>query len=87
MLSRDTEVDESARILTNRQASEDFDVEIEASINSSGCVIQYSTYDHANETPSYVNHIAPILQGNCAGCHRDGGVAPFAMDSHLMVKG
>ena len=38
-------------------------------------------------TPSYVGDIAPILAEQCATCHREGGVAPFAMDSHTMVKG
>ena len=36
---------------------------------------------------SYVNDVAPIVAENCAMCHRDGGVAPFAMDSHIMLKG
>ncbi len=36
---------------------------------------------------SYVNDVAPILAENCATCHRDGGIAPFAMDSHAMVQG
>jgi hypothetical protein len=38
-------------------------------------------------TPSYVSDVAPIIENNCAMCHRDGGVAPFSMDSHLMLKG
>ena len=38
-------------------------------------------------TPSYVADVAPIIENNCAMCHRDGGVAPFSMDSHLMLKG
>ncbi len=37
--------------------------------------------------PSYVADIAPVLAENCAACHREGGVAPFAMDSHTMVQG
>lgn len=44
------------------------------------------TFDVA-ATPSYANDIAPILAENCATCHREGGIAPFAMDSHTMVKG
>jgi hypothetical protein len=36
---------------------------------------------------SYVDDVAPILAENCATCHRDGGIAPFAMDSHAMVQG
>ncbi len=37
--------------------------------------------------PSYSRDIAPVLAENCASCHRAGGVAPFAMDSHAMVRG
>ncbi len=37
--------------------------------------------------PSYSEDIAPVLAENCATCHRAGGVAPFAMDSHTMVRG
>jgi hypothetical protein len=36
---------------------------------------------------SYENDIAPIIADNCANCHRDGGIAPFAMDNHLTVRG
>ena len=36
---------------------------------------------------SYSEDIAPILAENCATCHRDGGIAPFAMDSHAIVQG
>ncbi|MFT7471825.1 MAG: peroxiredoxin [Kiritimatiellia bacterium] len=54
---------------------------------ASGCDVQYRSYEDSSGIPSYVNDVAPILIDNCATCHRDGGVAPFAMDSHLMVKG
>ena len=37
--------------------------------------------------PSYTADIAPVIAENCATCHRAGGVAPFAMDSHTMVRG
>jgi len=36
---------------------------------------------------SYSKEIAPILAENCARCHREGGIAPFAMNSHLVIKG
>ena len=42
---------------------------------------------HSIETPSYTKEIAPIIAENCASCHREGGIAPFAMDSHTMVLG
>jgi hypothetical protein len=41
----------------------------------------------SNVSISYSNEIAPILAENCASCHRAGGIAPFAMDSHGMVQG
>ena len=36
---------------------------------------------------SYADEIAPIIAENCAECHREGGIAPFAMDSKLAVQG
>lgn len=56
------------------------------SIASSGTAIEYSnTAAHANL--SYEKDIAPIIAENCANCHREGGIAPFAMDSSLAVQG
>lgn len=53
----------------------------------SACGIEYEAYATVDTIPSYSHDVVPILAENCATCHRDGGVAPFAMDSHLMVKG
>ncbi len=36
---------------------------------------------------SYSKDVAPILAENCASCHRDGGIAPFALNSHAMAQG
>jgi mono/diheme cytochrome c family protein len=36
---------------------------------------------------SYAKDVAPILADNCARCHREGGIAPFAMNSHAIVQG
>lgn len=36
---------------------------------------------------SYESDVAPILTERCVSCHRNGGGAPWAMDSHLMVQG
>jgi hypothetical protein len=54
-----------------------------ALVATNGSVVSYA----AKETPSYVADIAPVLAEQCASCHREGGVAPFAMDSHTMVQG
>ena len=42
---------------------------------------------HQQNTPSYSQDIAPVIAENCATCHREGGIAPFAMDSHTMLLG
>lgn len=44
------------------------------------------SYNHKSGV-SYVDDVAPVLAENCASCHREGGIAPFAMDSHAMVQG
>ena len=36
---------------------------------------------------SYAEDIAPILQERCVTCHVEGGIAPFAMSNHQMVRG
>jgi peroxiredoxin len=36
---------------------------------------------------TYSNQISRILQRRCVECHRDGGIAPFAMDSYAEVAG
>ena len=28
--------------------------------------------------PDFTREVAPIVRETCAGCHRDGGIAPFA---------
>lgn len=41
----------------------------------------------AERTISYQNEIAPLLQQRCAFCHVENGLAPWAMNRHLMVLG
>jgi hypothetical protein len=36
---------------------------------------------------SYANDIAPLLMQRCAFCHIENGLAPWAMNRHLMVMG
>ena len=58
--------------------------EVSASlVATTGPTINFET----TAVPSYTADIAPILAENCATCHREGGIAPFAMDSHTMVQG
>ena len=42
---------------------------------------------HLKHGISYSQEIVPILKDHCVACHQTGGIAPWAMDSHLMVQG
>ncbi|MEX0738673.1 MAG: hypothetical protein WD071_04975 [Pseudohongiella sp.] len=53
-----------------------------------GETISYPARDNnMARTISYSNEVAPILAENCASCHREGGIAPFALNSHNMAQG
>lgn len=41
----------------------------------------------AHQNISYSKDIAPILEEKCVACHQQGGIAPFAMDNYMTVKG
>lgn len=59
-----------------------------ASVAANGSAVTYPAANaHQQTVPSYARDIAPIIADNCATCHREGGIAPFAMDSHTMVLG
>ncbi len=73
-------VDGMASALSELLAGEDISA---PSVAFSGEAISYPT----DSVVSYSRDIAPVLAENCATCHREGGVAPFAMDSHTMVQG
>ena len=52
------------------------------------CTLSYPTRDQHNTTPpDYATEVAPIIIENCAECHRQDGVGPFALDSHIMLMG
>ncbi len=53
-----------------------------------GCALEYPQQEqHASTVPDYATEVAPIVAEQCASCHREGGIGPFAMDSHLMLQG
>jgi hypothetical protein len=55
---------------------------------ASGCAIDYPVKEmHANNVPDYATDVAPIIAEQCAICHREGGIGPFAINSHLMLQG
>jgi mono/diheme cytochrome c family protein len=37
-------------------------------------------------TPTYAEDVAPILNANCAGCHRPGGLGPFSLMDYDSVR-
>lgn len=57
-------------------------------LDSNGCSLDLSSVAVAgSDAPDYANDVAPVIIENCASCHREGGIGPFAMDSHLMLQG
>lgn len=38
------------------------------------------------ETPTFSRDVAPILAAHCAGCHREGGPAPFPLESYREAR-
>ncbi len=42
---------------------------------------------HQSQSVSYEKDIVPILENNCVTCHHEGGIGPWAMNSHAMVRG
>jgi hypothetical protein len=57
-----------------------------ARVKTNGPAVTY-TASRTGSQISYSKDIAPILADNCARCHREGGIAPFAMNSYNVVKG
>ncbi|ALO47050.1 hypothetical protein [Pseudohongiella spirulinae] len=56
-----------------------------AFVATAGTEVQYVERNPSDV--SYEKDVAPIIAENCASCHREGGVAPFALNSHAMVQG
>lgn len=53
-----------------------------------GLPIQYRFLEQfAGRQISYEHEIAPLLKARCAFCHVENGLAPWAMNRHLMVLG
>ena len=36
--------------------------------------------------PRYYEDVAPLLNANCVGCHREGGISPFALTSYDQAR-
>ncbi|MDA9902554.1 hypothetical protein N9D99_08565, partial [Gammaproteobacteria bacterium] len=54
---------------------------------SKGELIDFNDKVSRVASVSYETDIAPILEKRCVSCHVTGGIAPFAMSNHQMVKG
>lgn len=49
------------------------------------CALEFPT--RTAGVPDYETEVAPILIERCVVCHVEGGIGPFAMNSHQMVQG
>ena len=76
---------EASAVITEQLAGEVLQTKI---TSLDGCGLRYLAREkHAGQAPDYGTEIAPIVAEQCASCHREGGIGPFAMDSHLMLQG
>ena len=55
-----------------------------APANACALATKSTPTEHA---PDYATEVAPVLIRNCARCHVQGGIAPFAMNSYDIVRG
>ena len=53
-----------------------------------GLMTSACSSDHAASAnaPKYYEDVAPLLNRNCVGCHREGGIAPFALTDYGAVR-
>lgn len=56
---------------------------------SKGCIVNLPEMAKRQEHAaiSYSETIAPLLEKNCASCHVEGGIAPWAMTDYSMIEG
>ena len=52
-----------------------------------GYTYEFPQFTREKATPDYTTEVAPIIAENCAACHREGGIAPFAFNSSQMLVG
>lgn len=77
-----------ADVLATAVAGEAASIESTVTTDASGCALQFPAREsHASAVPDYATEVAPILEEKCLSCHIEGGIAPFAMNSHMMVQG
>jgi hypothetical protein len=54
---------------------------------ASGCVVSLPDERHPEREITYHSRASRILQESCTSCHRQGGVAPFALDTYQQAYG
>ena len=85
LIYRGPALESAAQTLANELAGTANDTDIK---ESAGCELNFPMREsHLAITPDYATEIAPIIAEQCASCHREGGIGPFAMDSHLILQG
>ena len=85
VIHRGSLTDETESILNSIVAGEKFTAPKTLEV---GQAINYAAANnHRQHAPAYERDIAPIIKENCASCHRESGIAPFAMDSYSMIRG
>ena len=52
-----------------------------------GCAVEIAARKAGVKAPDYNHDVAPIIEKNCAVCHHEGGIGPFAMNSYNVMKG
>ncbi len=57
-----------------------------AATSAPGCPLNLSSAAQSNVDITYHNRISRIVQNRCLDCHRDGGVAPFALSNYHEVS-
>ncbi len=75
-------------IVADGSDSRQMDTVVVDSTPAAGCEMDFPARDaHQAKVPDYETEIAPILIERCVGCHVEGGIGPFAMNSHMMIQG
>lgn len=54
--------------------------------SSSGTGATSGSTTASGEAPTWHQDIAPLVAGRCAGCHRESGIAPFALETYAQAK-
>ena len=75
-------------IVADGADSRQMETTVVESTPAAGCELAFPARDaHLADVPDYETEIAPILIERCVGCHVEGGIGPFAMNSHMMIQG